>query len=244
MNIRKLNKNSTSAMTLLELLIAISIIFVLITAAGLQIKGLIQRAKVSAAKTTILGFGLCLSMVKDDTGLYPENLADLDDAGPPATSGDAKFSSRSWYGPYEETLSLTDPWGNEYFYELQDIVFGPQDFERTAGKPYEETFTFSAFSPTGTLTIQNPGVTSGSVILNGEEIVSEDEFKKIIPRIVKEINLLATNTITIKLASAPGITITISISAGQTSKNATFTLLSKGRDGELNTIDDIEYGEF
>jgi general secretion pathway protein G len=250
-NMRKPNGNSTSAMTLLELLVAITIMVILIGAAGLQIKGLIQRAKVSAAKTTILSFGLCLSMVKEDTGLYPLYLEHLNKAEPPTDDFSSPSwcgSSRNWCGPYGEALSLIDPWGNPYQYELSETaVFGPSTFERTTGQPYEETFTFTASPDEGTLIIDNPGITAGSIILNGEEIVSEDEFKRIIPVIIKKVNLLASNTITIWLASKPGITITISVTAQFTSKDATFALWSYGRDGKESGEKydkDIVYGHF
>lgn len=222
----------------------LAVIILLIAVSSQVVRGLIQRAKVSASKATLNGFALCVGMIKDDTGLYPENLSDTKEADPPEG-----FSFRDWCGPYAPTLSLKDPWGNLYFYQLQDTIFGPQDFERTTGNPYEGTFTFTASPspPKGTLIIENPGVTSGSVTLNGEEVVEEDEFKKITPVIIKEVNLLATNTITIKLRSTPGLTIKVSITTSQTSKDATFTLGSYGRDGQFGGTKydaDIVYGKF
>ncbi len=235
-------------MTLMELLVGVVVVIILIALVGFQVTGLIQKAKVSAAKTTMTGMALCLGMIKDDTGLYPEKLEDINSAEPPYTESSADFSARDWCGPYGGTLSTTDPWGKEYHYELSEHpVFGPDTFEREGGGPYEETFTFPADAGPGTLIIENPGVSSGSITLNGEEIVSEDEFKKITPSIIKEINLLASNTITIKLASKPGITITISITVAVTTKDATFTLWTYGKDGEAGGSKydtDLVYGTY
>ncbi len=233
---------NSHGMTLLELLITVGVITILIAGGGVKIKELVQRARVSAAKVTISGFALCLGMMKDDTSLYPLNLSDTKEGAPPQG-----FSQRAWYGPYAATLSLTDPWGNPYFYELQNTVFGPQEFERTMGGPYDETFVFSASPGEGMLVISNPGVPSGSVVLNGEEIVSEDEFKTITPTIMKVVDLLASNSITIKLAGAPGISIRVSISASSLSKDAIYLLGSYGKDGEVGGTKydaDIVYGDF
>lgn len=236
-------KNSTG-MSLMELLLGTIIIMILLALLGFQVRGLVQRAKVSAAKATIDGLALCLKMIKDDTGLYPEALVDIRSPSPPS---DETFSFSGWSGPYGRTVSLTDPWRNPYFYELQDLVFGPKVFERETGQPQEETFAFDAIPGTGMLVVANPGITSGSITLNGEEIVTQNEFKNVTPAIVKTVNLLAANTITIRLTSSPGLTIRVSISASQTSKNATFTLGSYGKNGQEGGVKydaDIVYGTF
>lgn len=250
-NIKKLNDDSRNGMTLLELLIGIGIIMILIAGTGFQLRGLIQRAKVQAAKATINAFALCLGMVKADTGLYPLLLEDVNKADPPTENpSDPNWCgfSKDWGGPYGMTISFTDPWGTDYFYWLTDsTVFGPTTIERTTGEPYEETFIFPASVGPGTLLIANPGVSSGSVTLNGEEIVSQDEFQHIVPVIIKTVNLLASNTITIRLTSTPGLSIDLSISAQSTSKDAVFVLGSWGKNGEEggSKFDgDIVYGYF
>lgn len=246
-----MKRPNTRGMTLLELLIGVSIILMLIAGVGLQTRGLIQKAKVIAAKATINGFALCLSMIKADTSLYPEQLKDVQKATRPGTSSQTvKFSARDWNGPYAETLSLKDPWGNDYFYWLtESTVFGPEAIERTTGQPYEETFTFEATPspPKATLIVENPGVTSGSITLNGEEIVTEDEFKNTVPLIIKKVDLLASNTLTIRLASTPGLSINLRIAALVTSPDAMFVLGSMGKDGDFGGTKfdgDIVYGHF
>ncbi len=246
---RKHKRKNSFGMTFLELLMGVVVVIILIALVGFQVTGLLQKAKVSAAKTTMTGIALCLGMIKDDTGLYPEKLEDINEPGPPDTIGTVDFSARDWYGPYGGTLSLTDPWGNDYEYTLQNIVFGPDSFEREGGGQFEETFYFDADAAgPGTLIIENPGVSSGSIELNDEEIVSQDEFKKITPSTVKEVTLLVgENKLYIKIGGTPGITITISISASATSKDATFALWTYGKDGDEGGSKydaDIVYGTY
>lgn len=238
-------KKRAHGMTLLELLIGIVVIITLIALAGFQVKGLLQKAKVSAARTTINGLALCLSMIKDDTALYPAKVATplepldfIKQAEPPDG-----FSSRDWYGPYGQTLSLTDPWDNPYFYELNEgTIFGPGTYQKRT-PPTWETAAFSAHFGKGTLIIDNPGITAGRMKLNGDEVVSPYEFKHTVPTIVKTINLSANNTLSIRIASNPSEHIVIKITSPFT-KDTTFTLGSCGRDREKDTDDDIVYGGF
>lgn len=229
--------NNKKGMTLLELLIGVFIITVLIAGGGFQLKGLVQRAKVSAAKTTITGFGLALSMIKDDTGLYPEELADTKEADAPEG-----LSNRNWYGPYAMTISLIDPWGNPYEYELEEgILFGPQDFLTHI----DENIVFSALPGKGTIIVENSpkGVTAGRIEINGEEIVSQDELKHTTPRIEKTIyNLNSSNILHIWLQSDPKDTVVIKITSAL-SKNTTFTLYSRGRNGAKNYKEDVDYDD-
>ena len=202
-------------MTLLELLIAITILAILIAGAGFQLKGLIQRAKISAAKSTIVGFGLSLSMIRNDTGLYPEQLSDVQ-------RGDSPFEPcpGKWYGPYGETLSRIDPWGNEYDYKLvEGVIFGPGTFEKHT-PPIKETCVFSAPSEKGTVIIHNHGITAGRVWLNGEEIVSPDDFKQHEDdSIIEVVELLSSNILQIRLTSNPAREIELKITSA-TSQNS------------------------
>lgn len=230
-------------MTLLELLIAMAILLIIIGMSGIKLSRLLQRARVAAAKSTVSGFGLALSSIRLDTGSYPQLLSYTKEAEAPVG-----FSSNSWYGPYAETLSLVDPWGNNYYYKLiDDVVFGPTVFERTTGGPYDETFTFSATPGTGRLIIDNSSlpINSGTVWLNGTKVVKPNEFGGDVTNIEKSVTLLTNNTVRIRLTSNPGHYFILTI----TSPNASgsFTLLSYGRGGEPGGLDfeaDIIYGEF
>ncbi len=250
----EVKRRNSRGMTLLELLVGVSIILILISGAGLQLRGLIQKAKVIAAKATINGFALCLSMIKADTSLYPEQLAEVQGAGPPEAHGEAQFSAMDWNGPFGLTLSLKDPWGTDYFYWLTETaVFGPVTIERTTGEPYVEVFNFTATAGYATLIVENPGVSSGSITLKADdleevEIVSQEEFQKITPLIIKDdVWLGENNTVTVRLTSTPGLTIDLKITASVTSPDATFILGSKGKDrvfGGTEFNAEIVYGYF
>ena len=143
---------------------------------------------------------------------------------------------------------VLDPWGNPYEYELDEgIVFGPQSFETHI----DETIIFTAMPGEGTIVVENSpkGVTSGGIEINGEEIVSPYEFQHKKSRIEKTIyNLDRSNILHIWLHSDPHDNIVIKITSAL-SKNTTFTLYSKGRNGAKNSkedvdYDDIKYGDF
>lgn len=229
-------------MTVLELLIGTCVIMIIIALVGFQMRGLFQRAKVSAAKSTINAYALCLGMVRDDAFIYPAALSDVKEAAPPAG-----FSYRDWCGPYGQRLPVNDPWGNPYFYELTEgIVFGPDNCERTTGPPFDQTFAFSAPSGSGTLCIANFGVLhAGRVWINGEEIVHPNEFQNGIPEIVKAVTLSSGNSLRVRLMSNPNEYIVIRITSPR-SRKSTFRLRSLGRNREDDdgTGDDIEYRKF
>ena len=226
----------------MELFIGIVVALILIAGISFQIKWVVQRAKVSAAKATITGFELCLSSIKDDTNLYPQDLSDIKETSPPAG-----FSSGDWYGPYGQTLSLTDPWGNLYSYELTEgVVFGPGPFERETGPPIDQTFTFSAPPGGGTLIIDNHDIASAKIWLNGVLIVGTAEFCHGIFTITKSVTLLSSNTLRVWMASQPSAYFTLRVTS-PFSKDSIYDLRSYGRDGDLGGLKydaDIVCGEF
>src|SRR5262249_45130201 len=59
------------------------------------------------------------------------------------------------------------------------IVFGPETFQRGTGQPASISRTFRNAGPTDgyTLRVQNHGVTSGTITLNGKRIVAEGDFE-------------------------------------------------------------------
>ena len=217
------SRKNSSGMTLLELLVGTAVIMVLIAAAGLQIRGLVQRAKISAAKTTINFIALSLKTIKDDTGLYPMELSHMKEIIPPEG-----FPQRNWYGPYGKGLSLIDPWQNPYFYELTEgTIFGPDAYWKKT-PPKTDTYFFNAFPGRGTIVITNLGITAGRVWLNGVEVVVPNDFKHGYG-ITKPVTLLESNTLEIRLTSNPTAQILLKITS-PFSKNTTFSLGSYGRD--------------
>ncbi|MCG3111317.1 MAG: PKD domain-containing protein [Candidatus Manganitrophus sp. SB1] len=108
------------------------------------------------------------------------------------------------------------------------ILFGPEQFTRTSGPTtvYTRTVTVPAqvVAPY-TLHIVNgnpnttsnrvaieDAVSSGRVFINGVEVVSPNAFSKTTAIIEKTINLSASNTLEVRLNSAPGSYITVTIS--------------------------------
>ncbi len=239
-------RKNLGGMTLMELMIGVVICMLLLAFVGLRTRGLLQRAKVSSAKAAVTMLALPLETVKQDVGIYPADLKDLQSAVAPSY---LSIPSRFWQGPYiPQGVSLIDPWGNPYFYEVvEGPVFGPSVFTRTAGGPYDQTFTFPAGPGLGSILIinENDPITSGEIWINGVSVVTPDEFKSLHPRIEKILYLQSENTIRIRLASEPGRSIILVITSIHAT-DTTFILGSYGRDGEPGGAGfdaDIVHGE-
>ena len=226
-------------MSLIELMVTVTIILILAGIITVAMPTMIQRVKVTTAKNQLVTIAAILEDMFNDCGRYPGSLEDI------RTSETPPGMERGWHGPYNPTISLKDPWGNPFFYNLEGAtIFGPLTVFKTK---HSHTYIL-ADMPVGeaTLVIENPGVTSGEIWLNGVEIVAESEFKKTIPRIEKSINLSETNTMDIWLRSSPGISVTISI-VKSSAYSTKYTLGSYGKDGEdggKKFDADIVNGEF
>jgi RHS repeat-associated protein len=98
--------------------------------------------------------------------------------------------------------------------------YGPRRFDRLAGSPVTVTESFVA--PLGvlapyTMQVQNGAsdgthrVSSASIHLNGTALFTQNEIKDSTPSISQVVNLQAVNTLQVKLTSAVGSFLTISI---------------------------------
>jgi len=153
---KKPERNTSTGMTLMELLVGVGIIITLASIAGSRIRGLVQRAKISAAETTVDYIALSLNTIKNDAGFYPAELSDMNQVNPPEG-----FKAKNWYGPYGQGLSLTDPWNNPYFYQVTEgIVCGPDIYKRYA-PPHTDTINFSAIEGKGTIIVTSTEGASG-----------------------------------------------------------------------------------
>jgi general secretion pathway protein G len=83
---------NSHGLTLLELMVAIAILAIVSSFAVLGYNGYIDTAKTSAAKAQIRELSILLTDYALDRGVYPDSLADINNAG------------------------LLDPWGNPYQY--------------------------------------------------------------------------------------------------------------------------------
>lgn len=101
----------------------------------------------------------------------------------------------------------------------QDTVFGPKTHTRTSGPPnaFLENFSVSNTNSSFTLTVQNGAangngrISSGEIVLNDAEVVRESDFNQQVALIRRTVTLRASNTLRIRLRSAPGSFITVSI---------------------------------
>jgi hypothetical protein len=99
------------------------------------------------------------------------------------------------------------------------VVFGPKTYTRQTGTPVTVNDTFSVTNPAGQFTIsiqngdsKNTRVSSGSIVINNVEVVSESEFNKQAEKIEKAITgIQKNNTIKVTLRSKPGSFLIIKI---------------------------------
>ena len=211
-----------------EILVFIFIFLILAIGVFFVVKNVINKAKVVGAKAQISQLAFLLEQVKNDTGTYPSFLSDLIKDTPP------KLQENGWDGPYTNNIPL-DPWGNPYFYEIPPTtVYSSPKLPRVHGKPDTFTANFEAIEGKGRIRVENYGVTSCSIYLNGVEIVKENEFKNN-PRpqiIEKEIDLLDNNNLLTWARSTPGDFFYLSIIVDNMPTSKYFILGSYGKDGK------------
>jgi hypothetical protein len=101
-------------------------------------------------------------------------------------------------------------------------IFAKQ-YVRTAGPPVTVFDTFSVCDPTGTfrlVVLNGPGrhdrVRSGSIVLNGIEVVHERDFHQRVARVERPLhNLLEDNRLEVHLRSKPGAAIEVRVESRQ-----------------------------
>lgn len=155
---------------LAELIVAIAIIFILATLSLKLITSVLNKAKVVSAKAQIAQLAQILQVIKDDTGLYPVSLSDILSTTPP------RGMEKGWNGPYATSIPV-DPWKTPYFYHIPlTNVFGSPPVIRGTGKPFSYYLNFEATEQTATMKIENYGVASAYVCVNGVTIFSHKDF--------------------------------------------------------------------
>ena len=117
------------------------------------------------------------------------------------------------------------------------VVFGPRTFQRTTGKPVEESVSFSVPASAGRpqfmyiangLADGSQRVTSGEVKLNDENVAAPDDFNQQVASIVRPITLRSgTNVLKVQLNGAPGSRLTIRLVATDTTA-PTITIQAPG----------------
>lgn len=124
-------------------------------------------------------------------------------------------------------------------------VFGPQTYVRTTGAPNEYTTTFTApswiTSPYDLHIVNGAAngsnrISSGTITLNGVQIVGPSDFNQNVATIDRSVTLQASNSLQITLASKPGSYITINVYG--TSGDHTppqIDIVSPSNNGYINT---------
>lgn len=86
------------------------------------------------------------------------------------------------------------------------VAFGPQTYVRETAAPTPVTASFTILDPTTnyTLRIDNAGVSSAVVTLNGVDVVSPNDFNSNVTVITKPVMLQVNNQLTVELRGSPG----------------------------------------
>ncbi|MFY9609632.1 MAG: RHS repeat-associated core domain-containing protein [Blastocatellia bacterium] len=105
-------------------------------------------------------------------------------------------------------------------------IYGPRQFDRTAGPPATVSDPFllpSDAVPPFTILVQN-GDSDGSnrvgnatITLNGTDLFIQRDFNQNVATLTRPVSLIASNTIAVTLASAPGSFLTITINSARSS---------------------------
>lgn len=186
---------------LTELLVAIVIVVALGFISFRMVNAVIQRAKTVSARAQIAQISQVLETVKSDTGLYPIALDHLLLKTPPAGI------ENGWRGPYMDSLPY-DPWDTSYFYMIPSTnLFESPPIERRPGQPQTYSFTFQATAQTVRMRLENFGIASATVRVNGVTVFGTSYFnhRPPHPQILENDLVLVdgTNTIDIWVASGP-----------------------------------------
>jgi general secretion pathway protein G len=100
--------------SLVEVLVALSIIALLVGVAGPRLFALFDRGKAQVARIQIEQIENALDLYRIDVGAYPDARQGLQALLSRPGGGAA---AQGWSGPYlEGAAALTDPWANPYVY--------------------------------------------------------------------------------------------------------------------------------
>ncbi len=138
--------------TLIEILIAVSIIAVLASIIIAAANGARESAKIAKAKAMARQIRTAISMLEGDTGQWPghktieeveggaggNEIWDLNAPLAGLTATDGNFPN--WNGPYISSIPL-DPWGNNYFFDT--------DYDVDPGSGTTWAAAVGSFGPNG-----------------------------------------------------------------------------------------------
>ncbi|MBN2510579.1 MAG: type II secretion system major pseudopilin GspG [Spirochaetales bacterium] len=120
--------NSEDGWTFIETIIVIAIIMILTSSVGFMAFKYVDKAKTAAARSQIETLSLALNSYFFDVKNFPSAQQGI---GALWTRPDGTPQADGWDGPYIEKEIKTDPWGNEYRYEVpgpNGLPFGISSF--------------------------------------------------------------------------------------------------------------------
>ena len=105
------DRGSRAGFTLVEILLVVAILGILAGVAVVSMSGKVERANVTAARTSIGAIRTAIDLYEVDNGKYPASLQNLIVRG----------SENNWNGPYlRDARMAKDPWGNDFQYSARE----------------------------------------------------------------------------------------------------------------------------
>jgi general secretion pathway protein G len=104
--IRRTVTRHSSAFTLVEMLLVITIIGILAALVIPKMVGRSEQARQTAGRADLSSIKTALDAFEVDNGYYPKSMQDLIQQ---------PNNAKNWHGPYLEKIPQ-DPWGNNYLY--------------------------------------------------------------------------------------------------------------------------------
>ena len=129
MNISKRSKQA--GFSLIELVIAVSILAILAGVIAPRVTQFSQRAQISRAANDLKAIGRTVEYVFNDLGVFPRNVTQGLDPGVNSINPVPAALRDAWDGPYIASWPDTHPWGGEFDYEYRS--FPAWNFDGTAG---------------------------------------------------------------------------------------------------------------
>ncbi len=130
-------------------------------------------------------------------------------------------------------------------------IYGPHRFDRHTGQPVNVVENFSipteAIAPFAIL-VQNGAadgsgrVSSATIRLNGADVFTPKNFNQTVGSLTKSVTLTATNTLEVKLASAPGSFLTVTFTATRQALPPTLASVTPGRATQGQTLNVTFHG--